>query len=309
MSKKITNFFKVELKNSKTDETLPKLRECRVIVKDIIKEIQHQNVKNLKIIDSKSKDFKKIKIYKTKMHSAASVDNFECDFDGKIFTTRNKLHRHMYYHQLKVKCKLCQVEVLPIAIKRHMISSHQNEKKFQCKICKKYYKTKYALKIHIQNHDKKFKCQICFKLLPDPGHLNTHIKNYHENPGNFECEICSKKFNRKSHLKIHQNTHDKNCPKPYKCIRCSFSTDRKWILEKHEKMHVNLDKKIAAMKNPIKCQTCSTLCKDKCALYYHMKYVHPEHQYQCDLCGKYIKSKINLTKHIKEKNCHFKIFI
>ena len=140
-------------------------------------------------------------------------------------------------------------------------------------------------------------------MFPSQGYLNRHIKETHENPESYECEICGMKFNLKKNIQKHQKTHDRNRPKPYKCHRCNYATDVKGNLKTHEKMHGNQDKKFAAMKNPVKCEKCQAFFKNSSLLKHHVKYVHPKHSFQCDLCGNYIKIKGNLIRHIKERIC------
>ena len=60
--------------------------------------------------------------------------------------------------------------------------------------------------------------------------------------------------------------------------------------------------KNATMKNPVKCDICSKLCKNKIALYEHKRATHPKVFPQCDMCGKYGKTKAHLREIIKIKS-------
>ena len=247
-----------------------------------------------------------LKIHMTHKHgkSVSGPKHYECDFDGKVFETRARLRNHMVYHQPKVNCEFCQIEVLPTALQRHITNIHKNERKFQCQICQKSFKLDYSLKLHIQNHNKTFECQTCSRKFPTQGILKKHVKDNHENPKSFGCDICGKKFYLKSTLYRNKKIHDKNRLKPYKCQRCGYSTDSKRNFKLHKKGHEKRDKKFAAMKNPLKCGKCSTLCRNKYALKSHVKDVHPEVPFQCDLCGKYFNTKHNLAMHIKNRICN-----
>ena len=209
----------------------------------------------------------------------------------------------MSYHQPKVKCELCQIEVLPTTLRRHITRIHKNERKFQCKICQKCFKLDYTLKVHVQSHNKKFKCQICSKKFSIQGRLNGHIKDYHENPNSFGCDVCGKHFNQNSILYSHKKIHDKNRPKPFKCQQCDFATDRMDFYKNHQNYHKKQIEKIAAMKNPVKCEKCSTYCKNKQSLASHKFNVHPKVLSQCDLCGSYFKMKLDLKRHIWGRVC------
>ena len=129
------------------------------------------------------------------------------------------------------------------------------------------------------------------------GDLNIHIKMRHEKPG-FECEICGEKFNKNFCLQRHKKVHDKNRPKPLKCKRCDFATDIPPSYNTHQKFHENQDKILTTMTNPLKCEKCPKFCRNKQAMRLHLRYVHPEVTFQCDLCGTYVKVKAALKQHL-----------
>jgi KRAB domain-containing zinc finger protein len=228
---------------------------------------------------------------------------FQCDYDGKIFETRSKFLSHIFVHKSKEKCEFCDQMYITNQLKHHILSVHAKSGEFQCKICQKSFKILKSLKTHLKLHNKKFKCTTCSKMFGSKGTLNEHIRNKHKNRESFQCETCDKKFNIKQNLQKHQKTHDRNRPKPYKCQRCIYSTDNPCHLKIHQKFHENQDKKIAAMKNPLKCQKCSKYCKDKKAFLHHMNQVHSKVKFQCDLCGKYFGTKSSLKFHIECRTC------
>ncbi|XP_070497895.1 zinc finger protein 260-like [Chironomus tepperi] len=244
--------------------------------------------------------FKKIylEVHMKKKHPGGQIDQFECDFDGKIFKTKGEISFHMGCHLPLVECQICHKMLKFKSIDSHMTNFHASKNQFQCKICDKKFKSTQHLRIHEKIHDKQFKCDICSKMYPTNTQLNQHKKKYHQNPGSFECEICGKKFNRAYCLKSHQKTHNKNRPKSLQCQRCDHATDNKNSFKKHQKFHENQDIKFASMKNPLKCEKCPTFCKDKKTLYMHMRQVHPKESFQCDLCAKFIKKKESLVIHV-----------
>jgi uncharacterized Zn-finger protein len=112
-----------------------------------------------------------------------------------------------------------------------------------------------------------------------------------------KCDKCPKAFQTIWILNRHKITHDKNRPKPFKCHKCDYSVDAKRILDQHLKSHERKEKKMATIKNPVKCEKCPTLCKSNEALKAHLKDVHPAVEYECDLCGRRGKTKTVLRKH------------
>ena len=101
-------------------------------------------------------------------------ESFECDFNGKVFNTRKALLGHMRNHNPRVKCQICQVEIRSNYLNQHINDLHIKERKFQCKICDKFFSSAPALYLHNKRHEKKFECHVCSKMLPTKGHLVNH---------------------------------------------------------------------------------------------------------------------------------------
>jgi KRAB domain-containing zinc finger protein len=232
-------------------------------------------------------------------HSDGQNKYFVCDLDGKKFITKGTLHNHIKTHLSTVECKICGKFIKPLIMALHLRVTHSTEENFHCQICSKSFKSMKYLNSHKKSHDKKFECKMCSKTFQWATALRKHTRDYHDNPKSFACEICENKFNCKSTLKLHMRRHDKNRPKPFECQRCDFKTDNSSHFIRHQKSHVHQDERIAAMKNPLKCQICAALCRDKQILSQHIKSVHPKELLQCDLCGKTSKIKRNLKKHFE----------
>ncbi|XP_070497890.1 zinc finger protein 43-like [Chironomus tepperi] len=311
------NKFKPKSSKVEKDETIsPKIRECQVILKDIKHQFVNNELELFKEISSyERKSCKKdnyickfcgkklssernLNQHMKNIHPDGQIDQFECDFDGKIFKKKSELYIHMGCHRALVECQICHKMLKYLAMNSHLRNFHATDKKFQCKICDKRFKSKKYLWMHEKTHNKQFKCEICNKMFSFNSHLDDHKKKYHNNPGSFECEICGRKFNQKYHLQGHQKIHQKNRPKSFQCQRCDYATDNMFRFKNHQKSHERQDKKFAAMKNPLKCEKCPKFCKDKNALNMHMRHVHPKELFQCDLCAKFLKEKSTLIHHI-----------
>ncbi|CAG9810159.1 unnamed protein product [Chironomus riparius] len=228
----------------------------------------------------------------------------ECDFCGKLFKNRSLVHGHMKTHLPAVKCKICQKELKQGCINMHNKIFHENNATFQCEICSIVFKTEQYLKQHRMVHDKKFECNICKKKYKNRFILKKHVYEYHENPKSNKCDVCEKKFNEFRDLKKHKRIHDKN-QKAFKCQLCSFETIYRHSFTNHVEIHNALISKYANIDNPIKCDKCFRFFKDKKARRVHITKVHPVIviNYQCDLCGKYVKTKHSITNHIE---CHLR---
>ena len=293
---------KKKLQNQKRFQKITNCKMCNTHLQSVhSKELQNLNfhceICNRKFISSIS-----IQRHMTTAHPNKS-NNYECDIDGKVFSNRTTLYHHMKIHESKVKCTICHVDILPRSMTQHIKDVHTIARHYQCKICTKSYKSAHVLKVHIRGHNKTFECKLCLRKFSFQSILNKHIKEFHENPKSFKCEFCDNKFNTNYEQLMHQKFHDKSCPKSFKCQRCDFTSDLISSYKKHQKVHERQDKKFKAMKNPIKCQKCPTLCKDKKALWQHNRIVHSKLQFQCDLCGRSFKCKSHVVRHIKATTC------
>jgi len=307
---KLKMFGEISLNNSQNSEVKVNRFCCKFCKKEFsfgtnltahIKRAHSSEIKIFNCIFCNWKFFQKrfLEAHMKNKHQDEQFDQFECDFDGKIFKNKEYLHRHMKAHQSLVKCQICKKMLKPHSINSHLRNLHATDKKFQCKFCSKSFSSAASLYNHEKLHNKAHKCDICNKVYPFASNLNNHKKEVHENSGSFGCEVCDKKFNSKGNLKKHQKIHEKIHPKTFKCQRCDYGTNTKISFVNHQKLHERQDQKIATMKNPLKCEKCAMFCKDKVALYDHMRHVHPKVIFQCDLCAIFIKSKFNLIKHMK----------
>jgi len=336
MSRKIAEYFKVTPKELKIDlkstsksaveetistefEEFSKTRGCHVVLNYIKNQAGRKELKLFEEVTfddsqnkrSKSKNHtcsicnqkihvKFLDLHMRKKHPNGQAQQFECDFDGKIFKSKNLLYNHMKVHLSLVKCEICNKMLKMNSLKVHLKNFHATEQKFQCKICPKSFKSTHNLYNHEKTHNKAHECDICKRMFPFKNCLNKHKKENHENAKSFECEICNKKFNQKKHLKAHQKTHDKNRLRQFKCHRCKYASDKQTHYKDHQKFHDRQDEKFAAMKNPLKCNECSTFHRNKSFLKSHMKTVHPKVIFQCDLCARFIKIKSYLVKHLSK---------
>ncbi|XP_063969193.1 zinc finger protein 420-like [Lytechinus pictus] len=136
----------------------------------------------------------------------------------------------------------------------------------------------------LANHNrvakKSYKCSHCgirFLSLKDK---KLHEKSHEERP--FECHFCEKRFKMKHHLNDHVRLH--TWEKLFKCEHCN----RKFLHKRSLRHHVGG-------------QEC-TKCKKKFACMNikndHMSNYHGYGQcHECPKCGKYFKSKDNLSRH------------
>ena len=206
-----------------------------------------------------------------------STEQFICDYDGRVFKFCHELKGHMQIHMTykleKVKCDICQIEIQHRYLNRHKQEVH-TDKIFQCDICSFCCKTARSLKIHKKGHNPEFQCQICNKAFAINSKLKVHVKKVHDkSQGNCVCDVCGKTFAKKAHLDCHKKSHIEK-QKNFKCDKCPMTFYINSALNKHKMTHERKDAKVALMKDPVKCEVCSSYLSNKKILSTHMRKVH-----------------------------------
>jgi hypothetical protein len=142
-------------------------------------------------------------------HKGGKIGEFQCDYDGKMFTSKWKLSNHMMVcHCVASKCKMCGSEVKNM--KQHKRYLHPVVRiTVACKICGKTFKNKISQVYHLKTHNKQYECHVCGHKFAVSTYLKRHLR-FHDDPQAFQCQICFKRFNTPSSLRRHVKTHDKN---------------------------------------------------------------------------------------------------
>jgi KRAB domain-containing zinc finger protein len=226
-------------------------------------------------------------------HKGGKIEKFQCDFDGKRFTSKNKFLTHMKTcHCAASKCKICGKGVKRMKI--HLMMVHSAERMtVACKICKKSFKNKILLAMHLKTHNKQFECHVCDQKYPISYQLKAHLK-FHNDPGAFQCKICFKSFNRPSNLAGHMKTHDKNRVKSHQCEHCDYTTYTKAKLNNHLKTHDQNRIK------DLKCTKCDHTTDDKSNFKKHLESHNPQRAiFPCPQCDYITNLKQALKNHIR----------
>ncbi|KAI8050683.1 hypothetical protein BDF21DRAFT_350954 [Thamnidium elegans] len=129
--------------------------------------------------------FDKLTIHLSKVHVGSGKSEYSCQWvpcqrNGKIFTQRQKIMRH--------------------------IQTHTGAKPFQCQICQKHFSESNIMTQHMRTHtgEKPYKCDQCDRQFSVSASLTIH-KRVHSGEKPFACKYqdCNKRFSESSNLTKH----------------------------------------------------------------------------------------------------------
>uniref|UniRef100_A0A1B0CR96 C2h2-type zn-finger protein n=1 Tax=Lutzomyia longipalpis TaxID=7200 RepID=A0A1B0CR96_LUTLO len=138
-----------------------------------------------------------------------------CPICGKVVIRGIKLHITSHSDERPFECAHCGKRFKnKLNLKMHMMI-HKTDHPFKCTFCPEQFPKKDKLDIHVRSHtgEKPFLCTICGKSFTRRGDLNIHV-GIHTTERLFECEICKKAYKTKGTLHIHKKSHN---PKPFAC--------------------------------------------------------------------------------------------
>ena len=126
-------------------------------------------------------------------HIGSGKSSYKCCWigcerhNGKIFTQRQKLYRHIHTHTnyKPCKCPECGASFAVESMLQQHLRTHSGEKPFVCNICKKSFATSSSLSIHNRVHtgEKPLKCKWpgCNKSFSESSNLTKHMKTHTKN--------------------------------------------------------------------------------------------------------------------------------
>lgn len=145
-----------------------------------------------------------------------------------------------------------------------------------CAICEAVFDNFSSLVTHMyKTHvDNSLMCQICGRRFMDSVRLMRHMKASHLD---CVCKICNKTLSTYTKLVRHKQTVHGTL-KTYTCDVCEVSFKNKYQLTVHMGNVHNV------AKYRIKCEFCPKICTTKGAMVLHVRSVHSEPEYECDVC-------------------------
>lgn len=153
-------------------------------------------------------------------------------------------------------------------------------------------------KANLENHNARFHndkkqhtCTDCGKKFSLKRDLDQHTLT-HKNKKQFNCNNCHKAYSSKHLLNEHIIKHDRNKIQ-FKCSHCSKEFFKKSVYHTHLQTH----------EKNFECTTCSKVLKTKYNLTAHLRKHKGPPTIPCEFCDKKYYTKERLKQHEKEKHC------
>ncbi|KAB0795792.1 hypothetical protein PPYR_09853 [Photinus pyralis] len=244
----------------------------------------------------KTEDYKKRKKFK----HFCGLHSFKCKFCKKIFSFKKLYASHMSSHKLRNRflcescgCRFTRYLSFKLHLRLHVKPKPKTISAFDCKTCKKLFRTKTNLKEH-ENYcsgNLPYACSHgnCDKKFASSTKLKNHVKLKHEKKFVAICSICNIGFVKISDYKSHKNTH--TTEKKYQCTKCEKSYKTVSNLNYHMKFHND--------KLPFICTICNKGFMRKEYLESHVNNHNGVKNFACQYCDKKFVSQKNLDAHLK----------
>ncbi|KAJ8704825.1 hypothetical protein PYW08_012145 [Mythimna loreyi] len=224
---------------------------------------------------------------------------YKCEYCDKAFSSSYTLSGHKMIHtgEKPFQCQYCDYACRDSStIKRHMERHMGITKNYTCSICKKDFKKKQTLQIHVDEvhfelDTRKYSCEQCDKVFKTKATLTFHVSTVHKKTNREKCEICGRvvtKNNMLAHMRRHVDV------KPYKCSYkpCGKRFGDKGDLKRHLNIHFP--------DSQHRCPVCHRRFSRRFRLAKHMR--NGCRRAQCNDCGQLFSTKFFLAQHIK--NAH-----
>lgn len=142
---------------------------------------------------------------------------------------------------------------------------------------------------------KTYKCVFCDTQLSCDFCKKRHVERVHLRGSWWHCIKCPYKTIYRTNLSQHYQIHEMKLS----CETCKKKFSRSFNLKEHQ---MNKRHGVYAMKEAIRfeCERCFSSFTSRYILTQHMRIIHSEVKYVCDICGRVFPCKEYISRHIKK---------
>lgn len=202
--------------NSHINHTLPpdhcNWESCSEPLLDTQALLEHLNSRHLQLLhacrwincNERFGAFDTLTVHLSEVHVGSGKSEYRCQWvacerNGKTFTQRQKIMRHMQTHTgaKPFQCQMCHKRFSESNMVVQHMRTHTGEKPFKCDQCQKGFSVSAALTIHKRVHtgEKPFACrfQSCTKRFSESSNLTKHVSFMKKKEG-FLCFFIDDRF-------------------------------------------------------------------------------------------------------------------
>ncbi len=232
-----------------------------------------------------------------------------CRFCSKLLNNMETLRKHVkssHINDKQYQCKVCDKAFnFNAYLQQHIRAVHLNERGYECGHCDKHFSNTYSLRYHrlsAHNIGEKYRCDQCEKTFNSNAALKEHVARYHTKEPTYMCDECGKGFFNKSNLKVHVlNVHkalEKN-------VRCAYYPECKnlYKTERLMKDHIKAVHTKETMR--YSCEHCPQKFATQGRKFDHINGVHlnkKPHECPYANCGFVTAYREKIRKHIKGRH-------
>jgi KRAB domain-containing zinc finger protein len=194
-----------------------------------------------------------------------------------------------------------------ISAKNICIDFKTNSMQYHCPYngCDYVTQNKKTLYTHTRNKhsDQPFECEVCGKIMASINSLRIHSKTVHTDSRPFKCDKCDARFKLLCYVKRHEEEVHGDLKYVCDWPECHYRTTTKLNLERHTIGHTN--------ERSFRCDwpACDLAFGRKSTLMSHIKAVHEDERFYCELCDLVFKKKHSLQVHIKHQHTNERPFL
>nr|XP_045608984.1 uncharacterized protein LOC123764831 [Procambarus clarkii]XP_045608990.1 uncharacterized protein LOC123764831 [Procambarus clarkii] len=168
-----------------------------------------------------------LKIHLHRFHSKyEETKDFLCSECGYMASTKKAFTDHQRIHSddpgPKVRCTVCQKEMLASSYKIHMLRMH-GEAKHPCETCGQRFTVRSDLMRHlntVHSNLRPYDCDLCGEKFATSDALRYHRNKTHSTVLHY-CEYCNKSYKWKGELRTHIQRNHMEHKERFQCSRCS----------------------------------------------------------------------------------------